>query len=151
MINAFTGSDKDVILKTGTVNKINITDTNTFDISWKQLDYMGPPGLEKGEINEIRSPTSALAHELGHAYDYILPETQTKKYIKSLHPNITPSEIIPCVIENTVRTSLGDPVRMSYQTIQSSGQRQIDKRQLLFYTSHDYKIASKLNHNLELK
>ena len=151
MINALTGSDKDVILKTGTVNKINITDTNTFDISWKQLDYMGPPGLEKGEINEIRSPTSALAHELGHAYDYILPETQTKKYIKSLHPNITPDEIIPCVIENTIRTSLGDPGRMSYQTIQSSGQRQIDKRQLLFYTSHDYKIASKLNHNLELK
>ncbi|WP_286151377.1 MULTISPECIES: hypothetical protein [Bacteroidales] len=115
----------------------------------KVLTYTSFP---KGYFDQDGAPHYYISdYQCNHAYGYILPATQSKKYIQSLHSNIQPDEIIPCVIENTVRTSLGDPVRMSYQTIQSSGQRQIDKRQLLFYTSHDYKIASKLNHNLELK
>lgn len=47
---------------------------------------------------------------------YGLYETQTKEYLKSLHSNIDSYEVIPCIIENTIRTSIGVHIRKSYRT-----------------------------------
>lgn len=92
-------------------------------------------------LEEIRT-----ANELGHAYDYITPESfsqfahtvsPVKSFIRNLHFNVDPYEAIPCIIENSIRSSLGEFIRKSYKAIKTANVSRIDYKSYLNYSSYD--------------
>ncbi len=87
--------------------------------------YYNPERTEGGKAIQpdgtatlTRTPETGLAHEFGHIYEWMHPDTYS---VKQWHPtllfNIDPvgqKEIISCITENIYREATGQPLRISY-------------------------------------
>lgn len=82
-----------------------------------------------------------------YAYDYVLPESVSKfplmfspikDFVQNYHFNVDTYEIIPCIIENSIRNSLGEFIRQSYRAIRATNEYKVDYRSNLNYSSFDY-------------
>ena len=150
MINDLVNSDQKIVVNQINAddknkdNRFNISDDGNLNVFWNPYEPHGGVGIsDNGIYTRYRDPFCGLAHELGHTYDEIMknqiffPNGNIKDYIKSLHRNVLNGELIPCIVENSMRESYGDPIRLSYKLHEGSNGNTINRETLLNYTPMD--------------
>ena len=140
MINDLVKSDRKIVInQVEGENKIKeFDDGGEIEVSWNPYEPHGGVGkLSDGTYTRYRHENCALAHELGHAYDYSYLSGEDKKNISILHPGVDSSEMVACIIENSLREVYGDPIRISYGINKGSGKETISQKSLLNYTRWD--------------
>ena len=142
MINDLVKSDRRIVINQ--VEGNDKSDGNSFDgskdegrivVNWNPYSTMGAVGEDtNGSYITYRHENCALAHELGHAYDYIYLNSFEKVSLIMNNARVDSSEMVACIIENSLREVYGDPIRVSYGINEGSGKETISQKSILNYT-----------------
>ncbi|MDE6556522.1 MAG: hypothetical protein K2K55_06115, partial [Duncaniella sp.] len=117
-------------------------------IKYAPQNWKGMIGFDflTGYESYVQDPAGILAHELGHTFSRIMEGNLTKLILQSRQSPLVAiqDEVISCLVENIVRKSEGEPVRISYYYGNKSGKMTIDGGTPLRFTLDDYLLFKQL-------
>ena len=124
-------------------NECEVLEDLSMRIIYEPDKRKGGLGITKnGDLTTSRDGEAGLAHELGHAFEYMY--SKQLAILKYLHPNLLyhsdnyyRSEIISGIAENIYREANGNPIRLGYKCIQEGNHLEFNN------TQYNYSLLDK--------